>query len=390
MKIPLNRLIQDEKGQAMLLALILLLISGLMAAPLLAHMGSGLLTGQVYETRTAELYAADAGVEDAVWKIQTQVPEVKFTQCYQSTNYTIRNVNGNSVAVNITSMRFVNNVTLDYRIVSTATGDGSGTKIDAYITGTNVYGNYSGLLNQIITSQGEIDLKAGVILNPSSGPNGPAANYTGAWPDTQEEVDLLKEFYWLDVKNAVPYYTSATLKVEDYPNGIGPLYWNRTGPLYIENSGGAGLTLKLNGTVYITGDTLIGATNNKFTLDLNGHTIFVASPTVGKNALEIGTKCTTIKGPGVIIAVGDVYFGPDSGAGTNDKPVFVLSVLGTTTIRPGINVFGAIAGSVKVEVQSGNDPTITYPTGGFGSSLNFPTGIQKLTYSIASWEVNPQ
>ena len=54
------------------MALILLLIGGLMTAPLLSFMGSGLIAGEVYEARTAELYAVDAGVEDAIWKIQNQ------------------------------------------------------------------------------------------------------------------------------------------------------------------------------------------------------------------------------------------------------------------------------------------------------------------------------
>jgi len=67
-----NRLIKDESGQALVLTLLMLLISGLIAAPLLSYMGTGLLSGEVYETRTAELYAADAGVEDAIWKIENK------------------------------------------------------------------------------------------------------------------------------------------------------------------------------------------------------------------------------------------------------------------------------------------------------------------------------
>jgi len=71
MKISMKRLIRDEKGAAVILALILLLIGGLISAALLGHMGSGILAGEVHERRTAELYAADAGVEDAIWRIQS-------------------------------------------------------------------------------------------------------------------------------------------------------------------------------------------------------------------------------------------------------------------------------------------------------------------------------
>jgi hypothetical protein len=64
-----KRLIRDEKGQTLALALILLAVGGLIAASLLGYMGTGLFAGQVYERKMAELYAADAGVEDALHNI---------------------------------------------------------------------------------------------------------------------------------------------------------------------------------------------------------------------------------------------------------------------------------------------------------------------------------
>jgi len=70
MKRTLNKSIRDEKGQALILALILLLIGGLIIAPLLGYMSTGLIVGQVHEKRMNELYAADAGIEDALWKIK--------------------------------------------------------------------------------------------------------------------------------------------------------------------------------------------------------------------------------------------------------------------------------------------------------------------------------
>jgi cytoskeletal protein CcmA (bactofilin family) len=76
--------IRDEKGAALVLALILLLVGGLISAALLGHMGTGILAGEAYDTKTAELYAADAGVEDAILKIQNQVDEVKILSCSAS------------------------------------------------------------------------------------------------------------------------------------------------------------------------------------------------------------------------------------------------------------------------------------------------------------------
>ncbi|MCJ7670074.1 MAG: hypothetical protein MUO61_06120, partial [Dehalococcoidia bacterium] len=132
----MKRLIRDEKGQAMVLALVLLLVGGLIVASLLSYMGTGLLTGRVYERRTAELYAADAGVEDAVWKIQHG--DVSLCPGDPTHSYNISDVNNKSVEVTITSVYGVGNVTLTYHVESTATGNSSGTRIDAYIVGTSI------------------------------------------------------------------------------------------------------------------------------------------------------------------------------------------------------------------------------------------------------------
>jgi len=76
----MKKLVRNERGTALILALILLLIGGLISAALLNHMGSGILAGEVYERRTAELCAADAGVEDAIWKIH-HLSEVDYLPC---------------------------------------------------------------------------------------------------------------------------------------------------------------------------------------------------------------------------------------------------------------------------------------------------------------------
>jgi hypothetical protein len=378
-KFDVKRLIKDEKGQTLILALILVVVGGLIIAPLLDYMGTGLISGQVYDQRTDELYAADAGVEDAVWKIQHQVTEVQQLYCgggNHTWTYYITDVDGKSVAVTIT---YVNSKT--YRVESTATADGSGTEIKGYIIGKSRYGDFGGLLTQIVTCQGENDIASKVILNYPEG-CGPIEDYSGDWPTPAD----LEGFYWQDVKN-VTAYGSGTIDINGVNTEKGPLY--RNGTLEIVNSSNTPATLKLMGTLYITGDTLIGTTGKDFTLDLNGKTLFVSSNTTGnQKALTIGGKCS-VQGPGCIVAVGDINFQPKGQVGGEDKPIFVLSASGTTTVQPSGTIIGAIAGSVEVVVQQGENPTITYPQGGFGDSLNFPTGIQYLAYSIASWEVIP-
>lgn len=70
MKAALARAIRDETGKILIMVLILLVVGGLIMGPLLGLMSTGLASGQVYEKKLAELYAADAGVEDAKWHLQ--------------------------------------------------------------------------------------------------------------------------------------------------------------------------------------------------------------------------------------------------------------------------------------------------------------------------------
>jgi cytoskeletal protein CcmA (bactofilin family) len=158
MKISVKRLIRDEKGRALILALILLGVGGLTTTPLLAYMNTGLVTGKVYENKTAELYAADAGVEDAVWKIQQG--DVPVCPGNPTWSYNISDVNDKSVDVTIT---YVNNVTgdLTYKVTSIATTDSdSSTTIESYVE--VVYGGSSGgssVFDYALTSLGgDIDL----------------------------------------------------------------------------------------------------------------------------------------------------------------------------------------------------------------------------------------
>jgi len=385
MKISVKRLIRDEKGAALTMALILLLIGGLMTAPLLSFMGTGLLAGEVYEARTAELYAVDAGVEDAVWKIQNKDGYLPCSPGGPPRNYTITDINGKNVDITITSVALyqgITNLTGTYRIESMTTGNGSGTQIETYIEGVNIYGDYGDILGQVLTSQNEITLKPGTEVNPPDGEQGPAENYTDAWPTAEELID----FYLDDVKDGTRYYSDTVIDIAGVDTELGPLYVE--GELTIYNSSNTPATLTLTGTIYVTGDTLIGSTKKDFTLNLNDSTIFVASDSADpQKALWVGGKCTVV-GSGVIIAIGDVYFEPKTEAGVTD-PIFVMSVSGTTLVQPQGDFYGSIAGNVEIELKPGT--SINYPESeGWVDGLNFLIGVKRLAYSIDSWEVSQQ
>ena len=66
----LTQISGEQKGQVLILALILLILGTLIMGPLLSYMSTGLRTNRVYDNKTEQLYAADSGVEDAKWKIQ--------------------------------------------------------------------------------------------------------------------------------------------------------------------------------------------------------------------------------------------------------------------------------------------------------------------------------
>ena len=68
----LSKLIRGEKGQALIIVVILILLGALVIAPMLGYMATGIKVGkEVFENKMYEFYAADAGVEDALWYLQS-------------------------------------------------------------------------------------------------------------------------------------------------------------------------------------------------------------------------------------------------------------------------------------------------------------------------------
>jgi len=63
-----NKIVRGEKGQALPIVLVLLVVGGLLIAPCLAYASTSLRTGHAYEQKLNEIYAADAGAEYALWQ----------------------------------------------------------------------------------------------------------------------------------------------------------------------------------------------------------------------------------------------------------------------------------------------------------------------------------
>ena len=88
-----------EQGQVMIMALIVLTLGGLVITPTLNHMATGAKSTVIHKRLTGELYAADAGVEYAMWRIKSGI-ETPFS--------TSISVGGTSVNITVTRVTSAN------------------------------------------------------------------------------------------------------------------------------------------------------------------------------------------------------------------------------------------------------------------------------------------
>jgi len=371
---------KNESGQGVLaMVLILLMLGAIILTPLLVFMSTGLKAGGVYESKLQEFYAADSGVEAAIYNISRNETSVL--------NYTL---NDRDV-----------NVTIDedagiYKINSTATSDtGGNTTIVCY------YGalDYSSLLDNAITTNDTLIIQpnnniTGNISTPDCSavedcdfsctgcPNWTCCvdcpNCTKccsqeplSWPTAER----LSEYYYNKVED-YPYY-GEDINVATNPER-GPLYRDGTLDIYSTTKGE---NATLNGTVYVTDDLSIGGAK-EFTLNLNNQTIFVESASADpQRAIEVGGKCT-ITGSGCIIAVGDIDFAPNIAAGSGDDFILIMSIKGTVLLHPSGDFYGAVAGNAEVNLLPNN---VLVWTSYEGEGIDFPIGQTEkkvLSYTI--------
>lgn len=71
---------RDESGVVFILVLVFLLVASLIVVPFLGFIKTGLNTGILYEIKTRNLYATDAGIEDGIW-------EIKYNEMQSFSNY---------------------------------------------------------------------------------------------------------------------------------------------------------------------------------------------------------------------------------------------------------------------------------------------------------------
>jgi len=401
----LRKAVSDEGGRVLVWALVVLGIGALTIPPLLAHISTNLSASRAIEERLKEQYAADSGVEYALLQLRNGI-----TTSATPYTYTI-----NNKYVEVTWGLLP--ITETYKITSTATSqiDGSSTTIESYIT-LNMF-DYLWLLDQAITSVGDVELGPGSMVSgdvmygdtlsclgnkqdeqcqdPVAGPvtglleNDP--DIGDRWPAGEE----LSDFFWDDVDDLEPYGPGDVwIDLKDYPDGIGPLLYigDETSGynLHIENTG-AQTTVKLEGTIYVIGDLDFeqpGA-SGAYTIDLNGQTIYVAEiendDDHKSGDIYFAPQHVNITGSGCIIAEGFVNFQPGIQSAPSDF-VFVMSVTDYVFMKPHDNFYGAIAGNAYVDLQPGC--SLTWRDWS-GMALNFPDGTTGRA-QIHTYRIYPQ
>jgi predicted acyltransferase (DUF342 family) len=122
----------DERGHALLVVLILLLVGGLVIGPLLGFVSTGLTAGPVFEEKTLQLYAADAGAKLGQWHLLHGGLAVAAGEMRRLPEFRLNN---NGVNVTITRP----DADLIFEITSTATTPGgSSTTIKSRVKATFV------------------------------------------------------------------------------------------------------------------------------------------------------------------------------------------------------------------------------------------------------------
>jgi hypothetical protein len=362
----LKRILKKEAGQALPMALVLLVLGGFLVVPTLGLMTTNLTANRQIDRNNLELYAADAGVENLLWNIQDDPGILPAEGTPKTINLQDQTINGMSTVTTTIS----NEGNHNYKITSTATSpgaDGHNTEIVVYINCLN----FTHLLEGAITSNGDLTIRNSTVTGnvyyaddksvtgSTLDPPEPIQEEQTNWP-TWDDLSLsyLDDVAGHDYTGPNPLFINTLSPCE-----LGPLY--RDGSLTIDNNTN-GLTLTLNGTIYVTGNLIFGQSKN-YTLNLNNQTIFVHGTEGATWAIDFPSNSITVIGSGCIIAAGNIRFMP--GMSSNDQEyVLVMSLTGKTYMKPGGPFYGSLVGDAEVEIQNG---TLTW-TDPYDHDLNFP------------------
>jgi hypothetical protein len=97
----LSRLRKKEDGVALVIVMIMMTVGSFLIIPTLNFVATSVNTGEVFEEKMEALYAAEAGVEDALWRMVNDKPS-SFPYSYELTD-----INGMTVSVVIDAVQTI-------------------------------------------------------------------------------------------------------------------------------------------------------------------------------------------------------------------------------------------------------------------------------------------
>ncbi|MFC1948113.1 hypothetical protein ACFLXY_09370 [Chloroflexota bacterium] len=277
MKSKVRKLLKRQDGQIFLIALVLLAIGGLMLPPLLSFMGTGIKVSELHEEEMLSLYAADAGIEDALYVLKYQSPDIGEFPIIGN----ITNINGNSVEYFI-ELDIIGEDTQSYAITSTATDiiDDSATTIEVFIQVTEIYYTYG-----VLTLDGDLDLSGAALTLGSEDQEFPVnvhangniirnGNLLTVWGDVTAtgtidndivaappyeknagvDYDVIVE---IDTSDSSSYFLDA-MGGDYYGGDLTIDGYTELGPAYIDGD----LIIKSTGTVNLTGHVWVAGSLN--------------------------------------------------------------------------------------------------------------------------------
>ncbi|HEY41792.1 MAG TPA: hypothetical protein G4O18_08045 [Dehalococcoidia bacterium] len=92
---------KGEEGVTLLIVLLMMTVGSLLIVPTLSFISTSIQTGEVFEEKVEALYAAEAGVEDALWRMANNKPS-SFPYSYELTD-----INGMTVSVVINAVETI-------------------------------------------------------------------------------------------------------------------------------------------------------------------------------------------------------------------------------------------------------------------------------------------
>lgn len=312
----LKRIVKEQGGFALPMALVLLFFGGFLVAASTNLMATSLKSNIVTEEKTRGFYAADAGIEDVVWQYKTGNDPFASSSSYVLTEQ----INGMTVTVEEFEAQELTGDGMIYTVKSTARLDGEmkGEIIAELVGGAD----FTWLFDAAITSAQDVTLKPGtevvgdVVYGDDISNQGTVDGEIINDPDLPDKwpsAAMLSAWYYNQVKDLEPY-PSDEISIsgdECNPTIIGPLY--RDGNLTLKGSGWA----RLGGLVYVTGQLTINPQSG-CDLDLNDQTIYSEYyNNCSGTAIYLGPKAK-LWGTGCVIAVGNIVFQPNM-EGTGER-----------------------------------------------------------------------